>query len=251
VVVATAHRDTRALAVAAQRGELERAADLIGERQREHPIAIRERAIGVVQHLQHAAQRAVRPAHRHAQHRARGVAGALIDLAVPARIARGVGDHHWLAGGGHRAGHAAAHRQPQIVELDAIGQPRAQLAGGAVDHPQRRALGVDGARHPIGARREQLVELDLACDHRAEIGEELEPLRVFAHQAWRQHTPPIDGRAVHATCTAGIDASVRRVARVSTCSTAPSRAAMVPGRAAAARASIAATCSSLRRGSWW
>ena len=52
----------------------------------------------------------------------------------------------------------------------------------AVDQPQRRALGAERARYAIGEGREHVVELDLARDHRAEVGQQLEPLLVLAHE---------------------------------------------------------------------
>ena len=42
------------------------------------------------------------------------------------------------------------------------------------------------SRDAVGERREQVIELDLARDHRAQIGQELEALLVLAH-AGSQH----------------------------------------------------------------
>ena len=74
------------------------------------------------------------------------------------------------------------------AELGELGQRRdagAQIAGRAVDQPQRGAVGAERARDALGERRQQLVELDLARDHRAEVGQELEPLARRSRHAGR------------------------------------------------------------------
>ena len=103
--------------------------------------------------------------------------------------AAGVADVDELAGLRDVPDDADARRHAQLGQLGQRRDARADLAGRAVDQPQRRAVGAERARDAARERREQVVELDLARDHRAEIRQQLEPLLVLdrAHAASHEH----------------------------------------------------------------
>jgi hypothetical protein len=201
-----------------------------------------EATVKLVEHLQHAPRRAPRVDDGRAEHRARHKARSPVDLGEVPRVARGVVEVDQLARLGHPARHAAPWRQANLVELGQVGHPRAQLARRAVDEVHGRPLGPERLRHAVTDPRQQAVELDLLREQGAQIEEQGE-LVVTLHRAVGGYHGRDGGHGVHAATT-----SPRRA--LPTSSRRPSRAAMVSTKRRCARASMRATPSSSRVGSW-
>ena len=233
MVEPAAHGEAALGVGAAQRRVVERTPDLLGEHAHELFISLAEVAVALVQHLQHAAD-LIAPHDRRRQHRRHPIPDLLRDRLGPPRIGARVADVDELAALRDVSDHARPRRYAQLRHLRQRRDARANLSGRAVDQPQRGSIGAERTCDARGERRQQVIELDLPGDHRAEVGQQLEPLVVLAHLV--EHRT----NGHHAAAALSASFAYR---------TSPSRAATVPGSAARAAASSASSCASVRIGS--
>src|SRR5439155_10484754 len=162
----SSRRSRSSLAPSLARDLLEDGRDDVGDLLEEHLVAPLERAVALVERLDHADGAALLAPYRDDERVVRAIAGAFVDVAIESRVGIRVGHVDRLAGerslsrearaDGHSdlGGHPLGHSSPDLVLR-------------AVDDVHRRALGVDRLRAEI----DEAFEVGLAVTLDAQVTE--------------------------------------------------------------------------------
>ena len=178
------------LHVGEQLGILERYRDLGGERPQTRLILGRERTAALVEHLRDADHSPELIGDRHAEDRAREIAGALVEGGIEPQIGIGIRDVDRLARGEDSPGDAEVSRQADLHRLQPLANLRPQFLRLLVVKKQRGTVGVEQPsclpHHPAEQRpeldvggnlRDDLDKLHLLSPHRLHPLNELGPLQ--------------------------------------------------------------------------
>ena len=135
----------------------------------------------LVEHLYDADGSAVLVLHRHAERRARPVAGPTVPLGVEAHVLIGVLDVERLAGAGHGPREPLAWLQPDLVDLVALCDLGPELVGLLVEQVERRPVGLHHLADAVEDHLEQLTEVERRPKGRADVLQrpQLGPLAVY------------------------------------------------------------------------